>query len=562
LADAAATRAAILVVDQQDQRPDVAALLERRFGADYEIVREETGLAALERLRAMQASGIDVALILADQWTSDMTGVELLRASIDAYPDARRGVLVGPGELPRAREEILQAAALGEIETYVIRPLIELDEVFYRDISRYIQEWDHDHRPQAVAVRLIGDELDDELRRLYEGLIRSGVATAFHRSDSDEGRAALAAAGVDGKRPVAIVFDGKVIQDPTGSEVAAAIGANDDPGAREFDLVIVGAGPAGLAAAVYGTSEGLRCMVVEEDALGGQASTSSMIRNYLGFPRGLTGSDLATRAYWQAWFFGTHFQFGRRVEGIRIDGTDRVLTFDNGDEIRARAVVLACGVSYRRIGIAKLEQLVGRGCFYGSPVTEAPGVAGHQVVVVGGGNSSAQTALYLSRFAAKVTLVARRAQLDEMSYYLVRDLAANNKVEIRLNTEVVDAKGRHRLRALVLRDAARNIDEEIEASAVFILIGAEPRIEWLPESIERDERGYVLTGNDVAAATVDGERRALPFETSMAGVFAAGDLRLGGMKRVAAAVGDGSSVLRHVHEFLALQNQAAAAAHS
>ena len=485
-----------------------------------------------------------------------MTGVQLLRASIDAYPDARRGVLVGPGELTRAREEILQAAALGEIETYVIRPLIEPDEVFYRDVSRYIQEWDHDHRPQAVAVRLIGDELDGELRRLYEGLIRSGVATAFHRSDSDDGRAALAAAGVDGKRPVAIVFDGTVIQDPTGSEVAAAIGANDDAGAREFDLVIVGAGPAGLAAAVYGTSEGLSCMVVEEEALGGQASTSSMIRNYLGFPRGLTGSDLATRAYWQAWFFGTHFLFGRRIDGIRIEDTHRVLTLDNGDEIRARAVVLACGVAYRRIGIEKLEHLVGRGCFYGSPVTEAPGVAGHQVVVVGGGNSSAQTALYLSRFAAKVTLVARRAQLDEMSYYLVRDLAANNKIEVRLNTEVVGAKGRHRLRALVLHDSARNVDEEIEASAVFILIGAEPRIEWLPESIERDERGYVLTGNEVAAATVDGERRALPYETSMAGVFAAGDLRLGGMKRVAAAVGDGSTVLRHVHEFLVLQNQA------
>ena len=232
---------------------------------------------------------------------------------------------------------------------------------------------------------------------------------------------------------------------------------------------------------------------MEEEALGGQASTSTMIRNYLGFPRGLTGADLATRAYWQAWFFGTQFMFGRGVADIREDGRHRILSLDDGGSVRARAIVLACGVAYRRIGIDRLEQLVGHGCYYGSPVTEAPGVAGHEVVVVGGGNSSAQTALYLSRFAAKVTLVARRSKLDEMSYYLVRDLEANRKVEVRLNTEVVDAVGDSRLEAVVLHDSARNVDEAVPASAVFILIGAEPRTDWLPETVERDERGYVRT---------------------------------------------------------------------
>jgi thioredoxin reductase (NADPH) len=283
-----------------------------------------------------------------------------------------------------------------------------------------------------------------------------------------------------------------------------------------------------------------------------------MIRNYLGFPRGLTGADLATRAYWQAWFFGTQYLFGRRVTDLRADGDNRIVVLDDDTQIAAKTVVLACGVSYRRIGIDRLEQLVGRGCFYGAPVTEAPGVAGHEVVVVGGGNSSAQTALYLARFAKKVTLIARKPKLDEMSYYLVRDLAANPKVEVRTSTEVVDAVGDKRLQALVLHDSERNADEEVPASAVFILIGAEPRTDWLPDSIERDERGYIATGNDVRAATVDGERRALPYETSMAGVFAAGDVRLGALKRVAAAVGEGSSVMRHVHEYRALLRESEA----
>jgi len=553
----AATHPAILVVDRdRDSAPSVEQLLQRRFGADYDIVTETTGADALSRLRTLREASVDLALILADQWTPDISGVDLLRSSIDFYPEAKRCVLLTNGELNRAREEILQAAALGEIETYVVRPLIDVDEIFFRDISRFLQEWDHDNRPQPLAVRLIGDDSDPQMRTLLEALLRSGVESAFFASDSEMGRKLLADAGLDDSRSVAIVYDGRVVFEPNATKLAQAIGANDDPGDREFDLVIVGSGPAGLAAAVYGASEGLSVMVIEQEALGGQASTSTMIRNYLGFPRGLTGADLATRAYWQAWFFGAQYMFGRSVTGIVADGAHKELTLDDGSQVHGRAVVLACGVAYRRIGIDRLEQLVGRGCFYGSPVTAAPGVAGHEVVVVGGGNSSAQTALYLSRFAAKVTLVARRGQLDEMSYYLIRDLEANRKVEIRLNTEVVDVVGEARLQAVVLHDSARNVDETVPAAAVFILIGAEPRTDWLPDSVERDERGYVLTGADVRAATVDGERRPISYETSVAGVFAAGDVRLGGLKRVASAVGEGASVMRHVHEYLALAREA------
>jgi thioredoxin reductase (NADPH) len=549
----------IVVIDRpRDGLPQTERLVERRFGADYAVDLANNATSGLELLRRLRTNDDDVALILADQWCPDMTGVQLLKESRSIFPDAKRVVLIAQGELNPARAEILQAAALDEIETYIVRPLIDPDEVFLRDVSRFIQEWDRENRPQPIAVRLVGSEMDLELMRLYEGMIRSGVSATFHPVDADEGQRLLKEAGLPADvRSAAFIWDGRVIENPTPNKIAAAIGAEDDPTNSAFDVVIVGAGPAGLAAAVYATSEGLSAMVIEQEALGGQASTSSMIRNYLGFPRGTTGADLTARAYWQAWFFGSQYTFGRSVVDIRPEGERRVVVLSDGTEVVGRAVILATGVAYRRIGIDRVEQMVGRGCFYGSPVTQAPGVQGHSVVVVGGGNSSAQTAIYLSRFAEKVILVARRPQLDEMSYYLVRDLEANPKVEIRTSTEVVDVAGETRLEKVVLRDASRNEDETVPASAVFILIGAEPRTEWLPASIERDARGYIATGGDVEAATVDGERRPLPYETSMAGVFAAGDVRLGGMKRVAAAVGEGSSVVRHIHEYLALVREGA-----
>ena len=547
----------IVVVDRSGQAdPAPHELLRRRFGCDYQIDVTDNGTRGLDLLKSLQADGQDVAIVMADQWIPDMTGVQFLKESRSIFPEAKRVVLVAQGALNPARAEILQAAALDEIETYVVRPLIDPDEVFLRDVARFIQEWDRDNRPQPIAVRLIGSETDVDLRRLYEGMVRSGVSSTFHPLEAEEGRRLLDEAGLGSARSVALLWDGRVIEDPTPNKIAGAIGAEDDPSDTEFDVVIVGAGPAGLASAVYATSEGLSTMVIEQEALGGQASTSSMIRNYLGFPRGTTGVDLTARAYWQAWFFGCRYSFGRSVADIQQRRDHLGVLLNDGTEVSGRAVILGTGVAYRRIGIDRVEQMVGRGCFYGAPVTQAPGVEGHPVVVVGGGNSSAQTAIYLSRFASKVYLVARRSQLDEMSYYLVRDLEANPKIEVRTSTEVVDVAGETRLEQVVLRDTSRNVDEIVPASAIFILIGAEPGTEWLPDSIERDARGYIATGNDVATATVDGERRALPYETSMAGVFAAGDVRLGGLKRVAAAVGEGSSVVRHIHEYLALLREA------
>jgi thioredoxin reductase (NADPH) len=477
--------------------------------------------------------------------------------SAELAPEAKRAVLLGPGELNATREDLLRSAALGDIETYLSKPTRQPDEPFYRAVGRFIEDWDRLNRPQFELIRLIGDPWDPGVLRIRDAMYRSGLPTGFYAADSDAGRALLEQAGTAGPLPVVVTFDGRVLTEPTGAQIAALLGVNVDPSGHNFDVIVVGAGPAGLAAAVYAASEGLHVLIVETEALGGQASTSSLIRNYLGFPRGLSGVDLTTRAYWQAWFFGARFILGRNAAGLRADGDLRVLLLDDGTQARARAIVLASGVSYRRVGIESIERFVGRGVFYGAPVTQAPGIADQPVLVVGGGNSSAQAALFLARYASRVTLVVRNPGLEDMSQYLIDDITADSSIEVRPNTALVGAEGDTRLRRVTLHDRVRDVRDTVQASAVFVLIGGEPRTEWLPPEIVRDERGYVLTGADVNAVMYEvADRPALHYETSMPGVFAAGDVRQGGLKRVAAAVGDGSSTIRHVHEYLALHAHA------
>jgi len=552
------SRAVIFVIDdEQDWLDRLQRALTRRFAADYAIVVEQSASAALAELQAMRDSGTPVALILADQWMPEMTGVELLAAATDIEPDAERAVMIAYGELETAREPILRAAALGQIQTYVAKPWRDSDEPFYHAISKFLEDWDRTHRPQFELIRIVGDRWDAYGVALRDALHRSGVSYGFYAPDSDEGIELLRRAGVNGPLPVVVFFDGRALARPTATEIATAMGVNTEATGDEFDMVVVGSGPAGLSAAVYGASEGLRTLVVESEALGGQASTSSMIRNYLGFPRGLSGADLTGRAYRQAWFFGASFLIGRVATALRPADADRhVIGFDDGSEVRSRAVVLASGVSYRRLRVGRLEEFVGRGVFYGAPVSEAPGMAGQPVVVVGGGNSSAQMALYLARFAAHVTVVTRDPAPVQMSEYLVREIHSRRNIEMRFNSVVTDARGDALLQALVLRDTTQDTTVELEASAVFILIGAEPRTAWLPPEMERDDRGYILTGDAVTAGqagtpATDGDRRPAPLETSLPGVFAVGDVRMGSMKRIAAAVGEGSSVVRMVHEHLA-----------
>jgi len=357
---------------------------------------------------------------------------------------------------------------------------------------------------------------------------------------------------------VLFLYDGRVLIDPPNDRIAEALGASTRPAAGNYDVTIVGAGPAGLAAAVYAASEGLRTLVLEREAMGGQAGTTSMIRNYLGFPRGISGSALAWRATQQANLFGADLIYSGEVTGVRADDPDRVVSLADGTQVVSRSVVIATGVSYRRLDVPGLDALLGAGVFYGATVTEAPGVSGRTVFVVGGANSAGQAAVHLARYASRVTLLVRAGGLAaSMSAYLIREIQAAPNIDVRLGTEVVGVHGTGRLEGLTLRESASGAEETLAADALFILIGAEPHTDWLPD-LARDERGFLLTGRDL---TPDGRpgggppgwslgRQPFPLETSTPGVFAIGDVRHRSTKRVASAVGEGAAVIQQVHEYL------------
>jgi thioredoxin reductase (NADPH) len=378
---------------------------------------------------------------------------------------------------------------------------------------------------------------------------RCAIPHSFCLADSGDGRALVAEAGEGAKLPLVVFPDGTVLTDPSNAELAAAAGSPVNPERMDFDLVIVGAGPAGLSAAVYGASEGFSTLVVDEGGLGGQATSSSLIRNYLGFPRGVSGRRLARGAYEQAWVFGANFSFMQRATGLRREHDGLFLYLSDCDRVRTRAVLLATGASYRRLGVPELEALNGAGVFYGGPASEAPAMAGQDVYVVGGANSAGQVALNLARYARRVTLVARAQSLAAgMSHYLLRQVEATPNLEVRLGTEIVGGGGDGWLEHLVLRDCANGGQETVDAGGLFLMIGSRPRTDWLPAEVERDARGFVLTGADLRddqAWPLDRSRFLL--ETSMPGVFAAGDVRHGSVKRVASAVGEGSVAIQLLH---------------
>jgi thioredoxin reductase (NADPH) len=351
--------------------------------------------------------------------------------------------------------------------------------------------------------------------------------------------------------PAAILHDGSVVHQPTIRDIAHALGVNTRPSPEVHDLVIVGAGPAGLAAALYGASEGLRTLVVEDRAIGGQAGTSSMIRNYLGFPRGISGGDLVFRAWEQALLFGAEFVFTHRATGLASRNGLNAVTLSGGDAVLGRAVILASGVEYRRLGVPSLDRWTGAGLFYGAAGSVSSALAGERVCVVGGANSAGQAAIHLSQFASHVTLIVRGAALEAgMSDYLVRQIQVTPNVDVRLRSHIAEGHGEGRLASLELENADGG-RETIPSTAVFVMIGAEARTDWLGPSIRRDDHGFVLTGRDLPIDTWATDRPPLPFETSMPGVFAVGDVRHGSIKRVAEAVGEGSVAVGSVHQHLA-----------
>ena len=436
---------------------------------------------------------------------------------------------------------------MGHADCHLMKPTDAPDEAFHQVVTEVLAEWSRTHSARRPRVRVIGERSSPRCHEIRDLLERHSVPFQFVNSDSDEGRAALARAGVaEDSAPVLALDDGRVLIDPTNIEAADSLGGGGELAETEFDLVVVGAGPAGLAAAVYAASEGLRTLVVEREAIGGQAGTTSRIRNYLGFPRGVSGSDLAARAFEQAVSFGTRFYLMREVSTLAPGPVRHRLTLSSDKEVEARAVVVATGVSYRRLGVPSLERLVGRGVFYGPAVSEAQAMEGRRVHVVGGGNSAGQAAVHLARYASEVTLLVRATSLDAgMSDYLAREIRSTHNIAVRFCAHAVRGVGDHHLEGLVVGDLVGGSTVEEPADGLFVLIGGSPRTDWLPDGIRRSPEGYVLTGPDVATG---GERLLL--ETSVPGVFAAGDVRHGSIKRVASAAGEGAMVVAMVHQHL------------
>ena len=533
---------------------DVERELRDRYARHYRVVCKRSSQEALACLEELAAAGEEVALVLAGQWLAGMTGSELLDEARHLHPHAKRGLLIAWGAWgDRATgEAIFDSIAHGRIDHYMLRPSTSPDELFHQAISSLLLEWAEARRASPYTIHVVGESWSGRAYQLRDVLGRCAIPHAFCLADSDDGRALLAKAGEGVGLPLVVFPDGTVLTDPSDAEVARAAGSAVNVERMDFDLVIVGAGPAGLSAAVYGASEGFSTLVVDEGGIGGQATSSPLIRNYLGFPRGLSGRRLARHAYEQAWVFGANFAFMQRATGLRREHDDFYVTLSESGAVRARAVLLATGASYRRLGVPALEGLNGAGVFYGGVTSEAPAMAGQDVYVLGGANSAAQAALHLARYARRVTLLVRAQSLGAgMSRYLVRQLEATPRLRVRLGTEIVGGGGDGWLEHLVLRDRAEGSEETVDAEGLFVMIGARPRTEWLPPEVDRDARGFVLTGTDLRERAWPLDRGPLLLEASMPGVFAAGDVRHGSVKRVASAVGEGSVAIQLLHRLFA-----------
>jgi thioredoxin reductase (NADPH) len=528
--------------------------IDRRFGEDFRVVGESSAVAGLATLRGLADERTPVALLIVDHDMSEMPGVDFLTAAHEMHPLAKRVLLVERDY--SARSPVVQAMTLGQADYHITKPWI-LEQDLYRLVSEFLAEWAKDQLAGFDLFHVIGGTQDRRTYELRELLTRFNVPFHFHAADSEQGARLLQDNGLPAARlPVMIRHDGHAMVNPTWAQVIEATGGSTDNDIDECDVVIAGAGPAGLTSAVYAASEGLQTVVLEETVSGGQAGSSPMIRNYPGFPHGISGHELTRRACEQAWMFGAHMVFSQPAVGLESRGAERVVRLADGCQIVAKTVIIAPGITWRRLGAPRLEALVGSGVFYGAAGSETTAMAGREVFVVGAGNSAGQTALHLARHARLVTVLVRGESLARsMSDYLIREIEHTANITVRLQTEVTDGHGADHLEALTLRDGLRNRTERVPAAALFVLIGGQPRTQWLPEAIQL-ERGYILTGRDVRR---DGahpwpwplDRAPLPLETSVPGIFAAGDARYRSIKRVASAVGDGATAVRLAHEYLA-----------
>ena len=480
-----------------------SALL-RRFGADYRVVTASTAADGLRTLHQLAQDGDDVAIVAADVHLPEMDAVEFLQRAYALHPRSSRVLLVPMDRyhtrVPFSELPVIQrATALGRIDFFILKGWVTPEEWLYPQVQQALTAWTMAHRPRHLVYRVVGEQWSPRCHELRDLLGRNGVPFEFCPADSPAGQRLVRDHGIDESRlPAVVLHDGSVLQDPSDAEVAAAHGIAAQPPSGQCDLAIVGAGPAGLAAAVYGASEGLRTLAIEPVAIGGQAGTSSLIRNYLGFPRGISGGALAHQAWEQAVLFGAQFVFTQQATRLNVRDNAKVITLSAGNAVTARAVIIAAGVTYRRLQIPALDRLLGAGVFYGAAGVEAPAVAGENVYVVGGANSAGQAALHLAKYAAQVTLLVRSGSLAAgMSDYLITQLQATPNVVVKLRTQITDGHGDTRLRALTLEDLDTGRHEQVPTPAVFIMIGAQPRTDWIRDALALDDHGFILTGRDL-----------------------------------------------------------------
>jgi thioredoxin reductase (NADPH) len=548
-----------------DDELDALRALERdlgkRYSADYQVFASESPERGLELLTAAQRDQNEVAVVIACQRMKAMSGIDFLVRAHELHPLARRVLLIRVSDT-ESIGAMEQAFALNRLDTYLTKPWEPAEEWLYPAVGDLLREWVRatEAGPRSTVIQLIGDLWHPRCNRLKDLLDRNGLPYAFYPTDSPRGREVLASVGKDGQSlPVLVLNDGRQVEclvDPDPAEVARLLGVDIRPRVNECDVLIAGAGPAGLAAAVYAASEGLSTMVIEAEAVGGQAGTSAMIRNYLGFPRGVSGRELAMRASEQARLFGVQIVYLQKANGLRQDGERYTVSLTDGSDVTARLVIIATGVSYRRLAGPNLERLTGAGIFYGAVPSLAQAMRGLPVFIAGAGNSAGQAAVHLAQYAASVTIVAPdRSLSDHMSDYLVKQIQATPGIKLRLNTEIVDAVGGQRLEALVVKSVTEGSTETVPAAAMFVMIGARPSTDWLPSAVRRDQFGYIMTGQDLVTdgASPAGwplRRQPFPRETSLPGVFAVGDVRNRAVNRVASAVGDGAIAIQMAHEFL------------
>jgi thioredoxin reductase (NADPH) len=544
----------ILTVDDDPAvSRSVARDLRRRYADSYRIVRAESPADALDAVREVVLRGDEVALLLADYRMPLMSGLEFLERAMDLAPYAKRVLLTAYADTGAA----IDAINVVDLDHYLLKPWDPVEEKFYPVIDAQLAAWAERDRKPVHGVKVIGHRWSARCAEVREFLARNQVAYRWFLSDEPDGARLLAAAGTAaGDVPVVLTPEGEALVQPSDADLATRVGLSITPSGEFYDLLVIGGGPAGLGAAVYGASEGLRTVLIERTATGGQAGQSSRIENYLGFPDGVSGAQLTDRARRQAEKFGAELVLAREVVALEANGSGRTVRFEDGSALSAHTVILATGVSYRALEAPGAREFTGRGVYYGAALTEADGVQGRDVFVVGGANSAGQAAVHLSRSARSVTLLVRATGLEaSMSYYLIQQLGQVENIHVRTCAEVAELKGSDHLEQVTIRDRSTGTTETFDSEALFVFIGALPRTDWLDGLVVRDERGFVVAGPDLL---VDGEQPAgwpldrppYHLETSVPGVFVAGDARAESAKRVASAVGEGAMAVMFVHRYL------------